>query len=126
VPRRSRISPWPSGSCQLTNETLISAPLEEAGAHLVLDDAALDEHADQIEIVDREAGIASDRRALEAGIGTIDLTAEQDVLVVVGEAEHLPSVRVIRQIAARRVVPRRDAPAWRRSGSWAWLMLQGW
>ena len=63
--------------------------VEQAGAHLVLDDAALGEHPDQVEVVDREPGIAPDRRALEAGIGAVDLAAEHDVPVVVGEEELL-------------------------------------
>ena len=61
--------------------------VEQAGAHLVLDDAALGEHPDQIEVVDREPGIAPDRRALEAGIRPVGLAAEDDVPVVVGEEE---------------------------------------
>ena len=63
--------------------------VEQAGAHLVLDDAALGEHPDQVEVVDREPGIASDRRPLEAGIRPVDLAAEDDVPVVVGEEELL-------------------------------------
>jgi hypothetical protein len=63
--------------------------VEQPGAHLVLDDAALGEHPDEIQIVDREPGIAPDRRALEAGIRPVGIAAEHDVLVVVGEAEHL-------------------------------------
>ena len=89
VPRRSRISPWPSGSSQLTNEIADLGAVEQAGAHLVLDDAALGEHPDQVEVVDREPGIAPDRRALEAGIRAVDLAAEDDVPVVVGEEELL-------------------------------------
>src|SRR5918996_4859782 len=61
--------------------------VEQAGAHLVLDDAALGEHPDQVEIVDRKPGIAPDRGALEAGIGAVDLAAEDDVPVVIGEEE---------------------------------------
>jgi hypothetical protein len=46
--------------------------VEQPGAHLVLDDAALGEHPDQIEVINREPGIAPDRRALEAGIRPVD------------------------------------------------------
>ena len=46
--------------------------VEQTGAHLVLHDAALGEHPDQVEVVDREPGIAPDRRALEAGIRPVD------------------------------------------------------
>jgi hypothetical protein len=67
VPRRSLISPW----------------------HLVLHDPALGEHPDQVEVVDREPGIAPDRRALEAGIRPVDLTAEHDVPIMAGEKELL-------------------------------------
>ena len=63
--------------------------VEQAGAHLVLDDAALGEHPDQIEIVDREPGIAPDRRAREAGIRPVGVAAEHDVPVVIGEEELL-------------------------------------
>jgi hypothetical protein len=63
--------------------------VEQAGAHLVLDDAALGEHPDQIQIVDREPGIAPDRRAREPGICAVDLAAEDDVAVMVGEEELL-------------------------------------
>jgi hypothetical protein len=61
--------------------------VEQAGAHLVLHDAALGEHPHEIQVVDREPGIAPDRRALEAGIRAVDLTPEPDVPVVVGEEE---------------------------------------
>ena len=63
--------------------------VEQAGAHLVLDDAALGEHPDQVEVVDREPGIAPDRRALEAGIRAVGVAAEHDVPVVIGEEELL-------------------------------------
>jgi hypothetical protein len=45
------------------------------------------EHPDQIEVVDREPGIAPDRRALEAGIRPVGIAREDDVAVVVGEEE---------------------------------------
>jgi hypothetical protein len=61
--------------------------VEQAGAHLVLDDATLGKHADQIEIVDREAGIAPDRRTREAGIRPVGLADEHDVAVMIGEEE---------------------------------------
>jgi hypothetical protein len=64
-------------------------PVEQAGADLVLHDPALGEHADQVEVVDREPGIAPDRRAREAGIGPVDLAPEDDVTVVIGEEELL-------------------------------------
>jgi hypothetical protein len=64
-------------------------PVEQPGAHLILDDAALGEHPDQIQIVDREPGIAPDRRALEPGIRSVCIAAEDDVPVVIGEEELL-------------------------------------
>jgi hypothetical protein len=63
--------------------------VEQTGAHLVLDDAALGEHPDHVQVVDREPGIAPDRGAREAGIRPVDLTAEHDVPVVVREEELL-------------------------------------
>jgi Transketolase, thiamine diphosphate binding domain len=63
--------------------------IEQAGAHLVLHDAALGEHPHEIEVVDREPGIAPDRRAREAGIGAVGVAAEDDVPVVIGEEEFL-------------------------------------
>jgi hypothetical protein len=71
---------------------------------LVLHDPALGGHPDQIQIVDREPGIAPDRGALEAGIRPVDLAAEHDVPVVSVKNNCAPSLRVIRQIAASRVV----------------------
>jgi hypothetical protein len=47
--------------------------------HVVLDDAALGEHPDQVEVVDREPGIAPDRRTLETGIRAVSVAAEDDV-----------------------------------------------
>ena len=44
VPRRSRTSPWPSGSCQLTNEIAISAPSNRPARTSSSHDAALGEH----------------------------------------------------------------------------------
>jgi hypothetical protein len=67
-----------------------SGTVEQAGAHLVLHDAALGEHPDQIEVVDRKPGIAPDRRAREAGIRPVDLPTELDVAVVIGEEELRP------------------------------------
>jgi hypothetical protein len=61
--------------------------VEQAGAHLVLDEPALGEHPHQVEVVDREPGIAPDRRTLEAGIRPVDLATEDDVAVVIGEEE---------------------------------------
>jgi hypothetical protein len=43
--------------------------VEQTSAHLVLHDAALGEHPDQVEVVDREPGIAPDRVRAKAGIG---------------------------------------------------------
>jgi hypothetical protein len=43
--------------------------------------------ASRVEVVDREPGIAPDRRALEAGIRPVCIAAEHDVPVVVGEEE---------------------------------------
>jgi hypothetical protein len=60
-----------------------------SGAHLVHHDAALGEHADQIEVVDREPGIAPDRGAREPGIRPVGVAIEDDVPVVVGEEELL-------------------------------------
>jgi hypothetical protein len=62
-------------------------PIEQAGAHLILDDAALGEHPHQVEVVDREPGIAPDRGAREARIRAVDVATEVDVPVVVGEEE---------------------------------------
>jgi hypothetical protein len=76
--------------------------VEQAGAHLVLHDAALGEHPDQVEIVDREPGIAPDRRALEPGIGAVGVAPEDDVAVVVGEEE-------LRAVLARDPPDRRKA-----------------
>ena len=73
----------------MTNEIANLGAVEQTGAHLVLHDATLGEHPDQVEIVDREPGIAPDRRALEAGIRTVDVAPEDDVTVVVGEEELL-------------------------------------
>jgi hypothetical protein len=42
---------------------------------------------DQVEIVDREPGIAPDRRTLEAGIRPVGIAAEHDVPVVIGKEE---------------------------------------
>src|SRR5918996_1279038 len=63
--------------------------VEQTGAHLVLDDAALGEHPHEVEIVDREPGIAPDRGTREAGIRPVGIAAEDDVPVVVGEEEFL-------------------------------------
>jgi hypothetical protein len=73
----------------LTNEIANLGAVEQTGAHLVLHDATLGEHPDQVEIVDREPGIAPDRRALEAGVCPVGVAAEDDVAVVIGEEEPL-------------------------------------
>jgi hypothetical protein len=80
-------------------------PVEQAGAHLILDDAALGEHACQVEVVDRESGIAPNGRVREAGINAVGVAGEQDVPTWSVKKNRLPSFRVIRQIAASRVVP---------------------
>src|ERR671918_2184447 len=58
--------------------------------------------SDQVEIVDREPGIAPDRRALEAGIGAVGVALEDDVRVVIGEEE-------LRTVLARDPPDRRKA-----------------
>jgi hypothetical protein len=63
--------------------------VEQAGAHFVLHDAALGEHPQQVEVVDREPCIASDCGALETGVRAVGVAAEHDVSVVVGEKELL-------------------------------------
>jgi hypothetical protein len=87
----------------LTSESAISAPSKRP-ARLVLHDAALGEHLDQVEVVDREPGIAADRRALEAGIRAVGIAVEDDVAVVSVKKNCWPSLRVIRKIAASCVV----------------------
>jgi hypothetical protein len=65
-------------------------PVEQAGAHLVLDDTALGEHPDQVEVVDGKARVAPDRGAREARVRPVGVAGEDDVPVVVGEEECLP------------------------------------
>jgi hypothetical protein len=49
--------------------------------------ATLGKHADQVEVVDREPGIAPDRRAREPSIRPVGVAAKDDVPVMVGEEE---------------------------------------
>ena len=78
--------------------------VEQTGAHLVLDDAALGEHPDQVEVVDREPGIAPDRGAREAGIRTVVSPSKTMSRSWSVKKNCAPSFLVIRQIAASRVV----------------------
>jgi hypothetical protein len=71
--------------------------VEQTGAHLVLHNPALGEHPHQVEVVDREPGIAPDRRPLEAGVRPVGIVAEDDIPVMIGEEELL-------------AVPARDPP----------------